>query len=550
MACDARRDGTAALSPVAAAGQGPAHDGPAASRPLTLPVVTTAPPGPAADAPEAAPAATLGTLDGVAFVVGIVIGIGIFRTPQVVAANSASGTTFMLLWLLGAVLMLIGALCYAELGASRPHAGGEYHFLARAWGQPVATLFAWARGTVIQTGAIATVAFVYGDYASELLPLGAWSTALHAAAAILVVTLVNVRGTRPGTRFQSPFTTLTLLALAAIAVAGLLTDPAEASAATDGGGAAAARPAGEAAAVAGDTGNGMAGAAGTDADGGASGANDAGSDSIGAGSDAGGAGEAAAAPSRPAASASLALIFVLLTYGGWNEAAYLSGELRDPRRSMWRVLVFAAGAIAAAYLIVNYAYLRALGQDGVSRSEVVAADVMRLAGGDAGAWLISLFVACAALSTLNATVFTGARVYYALGRDVPALRRFGAWSARGDTPVNALWLQAAIALVLVAFGSLARDGFTATVEYTAPVFWLFLLLVALSLFVLRWREPRRELPFRVPLYPLTPAVFVATCAWMLWSSLAYTGRGALLGVAVLALGLPLLWLAGRAPRPD
>lgn len=178
MACDARRDGSAALNAVAAADQGPAAPSPAVS-----PVVATATaPGPAADAHaataaaasarsqapgiagahetapavastrsqgpevadarEATPAATLRTLDGVAFVVGIVIGIGIFRTPQVVAANSASGTTFMLLWLLGAALMLVGALCYAELGASRPHTGGEYHFLARAWGQPVATLFA------------------------------------------------------------------------------------------------------------------------------------------------------------------------------------------------------------------------------------------------------------------------------------------------------------------------------------------------------------------------------------------------------------------------
>ncbi|MCU0760083.1 MAG: APC family permease [Steroidobacteraceae bacterium] len=451
---------------------------------------------------SATPAATLGTLDGIAFVVGIVVGIGIFRTPQVVAANAASGTAFMLLWLLGAALMLVGALCYAELGASRPHAGGEYHFLARAWGQPVATLFAWARGTVIQTGAIATVAFVYGDYATQLLPLGARGAALHAGLAILAVTAVNVRGTRPGSRFQSTLTVLTLLALAAVALAGFLVEPA----------------AGEAARSAGTLPAGTLPAA------------------------------AEAGAPRPEPSAGLALIFVLLTYGGWNEAAYLSGELRDPRRAMWRVLLFGTGAVAVAYLVVNLAYLRALGLEGASRSEVVAADLMRLAAGDAGARLISLFVAFAALSTLNATVFTGARVYYALGQDVPALRRFGTWSTRGETPTNALWLQAAIALALVAFGSLTRDGFTATVEYTAPVFWFFLLLVALSLFVFRWREPGRELPFRVPLYPLTPALFVATCAYMLWSSLAYTGRGALLGVAVLALGLPLLWHARRGRR--
>jgi len=446
--------------------------------------------------PSAAPRATLSTLDGIAFLIGIVVGIGIFRTPQVVAANASTGTEFMGLWLLGGLLTLVGALCYAELGAARPHAGGEYHYLASAYGAPLATLFAWARGTVIQTGAIATVAFVYGDYVAPWLPLGPHGTALHAALAIVAVTAVNVRGTPLGSRLQRLFTALTLLALAAVVAAGFWV-------------------AGAAAGVPGP-----------------------GPVPVPALAD-----MPATTPSGGAAG--LALIFVLLTYGGWNEAAYLSGEVRDVRRTLVRILVGGAVSVALVYGVVNLAYLQSLGLPAIRASDVVAADVMRLAAGDVGAGLISLFVACAALSTLNATVFTGARVYWALGQDVPALRRFGAWSARGETPANALLLQGAIALALVAYGSVARDGFQAMVEYTAPVFWLFLLLVALSLFVFRRREPARDLPFRVPLYPLTPALFVATCAWMLYSSLAYTGRGALLGLAVLALGLPLLWLRGR-----
>ena len=441
---------------------------------------------------SAAPQATLGTLDGIAFLVGIVVGIGIFRTPQVVAANAATDAQYMGLWLLGGLLTLVGALCYAELGAARPHAGGEYHYLAHAYGAPVATLFAWARGTVIQTGAIATVAFVYGDYVAPWLPLGPHGTALHAALAIVAVTAVNVRGTPLGSRLQRLFTALTLLALMTVVAAGFWVGSAAEAGATLGGPAPAATPSG--------------GAAG------------------------------------------LALIFVLLTYGGWNEAAYLSGEVRDVRRTLVRILVGGTAIVSLTYGLVNLAYLEGLGLASIRASDVVAADVMRLAAGEVGAGLISLFVACAALSTLNATVFTGARVYWALGQDVPALRRFGAWSARGETPANALLLQGAIALALVAYGSVARDGFQAMVEYTAPVFWLFLLLVALSLFVFRRREPARALPFRVPLYPLTPALFVATCAWMLYSSLAYTGRGALLGLGVLALGLPLLRMRGRT-RP-
>ena len=127
-----------------------------------------------------APRQTLSTWDGVAFIVGIVIGIGIFKTPSLVASNVGSETAFLGAWLLGGVVMLLGALCYAELGSAHPDAGGEYHYLSRAYGFPVGLLFGWARGTVIQTGAIAAVAFVYGEYAAVLMPLGPYGIAMHA----------------------------------------------------------------------------------------------------------------------------------------------------------------------------------------------------------------------------------------------------------------------------------------------------------------------------------------------------------------------------------
>jgi amino acid transporter len=133
-----------------------------------------------------------------------------------------------------------------------------------------------------------------------------------------------------------------------------------------------------------------------------------------------------------------------------------------------------------------------------------------------------------------------------LGRDLPLIRRLGVWDERGDNPANAFLLQGAIALVLVFFGALTRDGFSAMVDYTAPVFWFFLLLSALSLFVFRWREPATQRPFSVPLYPLTPAIFVGVCAYLLYSSLAYTGVGALFGIGVVALGAPLAFWSREA----
>jgi amino acid transporter len=212
---------------------------------------------------------------------------------------------------------------------------------------------------------------------------------------------------------------------------------------------------------------------------------------------------------------------------------------------MARVLIAGICVVTVIYLAVNLAFLRGLGLEGMARSEAVAADLMRSAFGDFGAGFISLLIAIAALSTMNATIITGARSTYALGRDYPVFGFLGSWKERASTPANAIWLQGAISLLLVFFGAYARTGFSVMVEYTAPVFWFFFFLVGVSIFVLRHKEPDVPRPFRVPFYPLTPALFCAVCLYMLWSSVTYTGRGALVGVAVLLIGLPVLYLARR-----
>lgn len=206
---------------------------------------------------------------------------------------------------------------------------------------------------------------------------------------------------------------------------------------------------------------------------------------------------------------------------------------------MLRVLLLGLGTITALYLLVNFAYVRVLGLEGMAASDAVAADVMRKAAGGAGAVFITAAVAVAALTSANATIITGARSTYALGRDVPQLGFLGQWNVTTGTPGNAVLAQGAIALLLVIAGAFARDGFRMAVEYSAPVFWFFFLLVGVALFVLRRRAPDVPRPFRVPLYPLTPLLFCAANAWLLWSSLAYTGWGALVGAGVLAAGVLL-----------
>jgi amino acid transporter len=252
----------------------------------------------------------------------------------------------------------------------------------------------------------------------------------------------------------------------------------------------------------------------------------------------------------------LAMVFVLLTYGGWNEAAYVSAELKDVRRDMVRALSLSIVVVTALYLFVVWAYWHGLGLQGMARSSAVAADLLGRAFGPAGATLISVLVAISTLTSINATMIVGARSNYAVGRDWPQLRVFALWDGERNTPGPALRIQCAFALLLVGLGAWLGGGFKSMVEFTAPVFWFFFLLAGLSLFVLRVREPAVERPFRVPLFPVVPIVFCASCAYMLWSSLSYVYNqelggfnAAWIGVAVLAVGLVALGLLRLPAQP-
>jgi amino acid transporter len=242
------------------------------------------------------------------------------------------------------------------------------------------------------------------------------------------------------------------------------------------------------------------------------------------------------------------MVFVLLTYGGWNDAAYLSAEIRDGQRNIVRSLMYGLMIIAVLYLLVSYSYLAGLGMPALAKSSAPAADLLGRAWGGAGAALISIIVGLAAITSANATILTGARTNYALGRDWSLFAWLARWDGSRNVPTNAMWVQAAISLALVGLGSYTRKGFETMVEYTAPVFWLFFFLTGMSLFVFRRWEAASTRPFRVPFYPFTPLIFCGMCIYMLYSSLAYTGAGAVVGVAVLAVGAVLVLFNPRSPR--
>jgi amino acid transporter len=437
-------------------------------------------------AARSGPRASLRDRDAVGIIVGIVIGAGIYRTPALVADVTGDAGWTLAMWLAGAVISFIGALCYAELASAYPHAGGDYHFLTRAFGRDVSFLYGWARATVINPGSIALLAFVFGDYLSRLVFLGAHSAAIWAALLVAALTLVNVASLRASTRTQNWLTIVEVSGVVAVCVAGIVVTPA-AQAATPW---FATMPA-----------PGMLG---------------------------------------------LALVFVLLTYGGWNEAAYISAELAGGRPAILRTLLASLLLIAALYVAANAALLHALGLTELARSKAAPADLVTRAFGTLAGDALSLFVAIATLTSINATMLVGARSNYAVGGDWPPLRMLAGWNESRGGPTQAFVLQSAIALALIAFGAGQKDGFEAMVEFTAPVFWGFLMLVGVALPILRQRDQATPRPFRVPLYPLTPIAFIAVCAFLLYSSITYAlSRSAIhISLIVMLVGM-VAWVVTR-----
>jgi len=434
----------------------------------------------------AAPRQTLSLPDACAMIVGLIVGAGIFGTPSIVAGAVGDTGTLMAVWVIGGVFSIIGALCYAELATAFPSPGGEYHFIQRAFGRSLAFLYGWARMTVIVAGSIAVFAYLFGDYMSRVIHLGEYSSAIWAAVVVVLLTWVNYRGIREGKATQNLFTTLEVAGLLLIVLAGLVFagPPAVAAPVAEGSG-----------------------------------------------------------PWYMGAGIGSAMIFVLFTYGGWNDAAYISAEVRNRERNMVRALLIAISLVALLYLLVNLAYLKGLGYDAMARSNAVAADLLKAVWGPTGEKLIAVMIAVAALTSVNGSMIVGARSNYALGRDWPLLGYLGRWHEASGSPRNAMLVQGAIALALVGLGAVQKSGFKALVEYSLPVFWGFFLLTGIALFVLRKKEPAAPRPFRVPLYPVLPALFVLMCGYLLYASLTYHKDNALVGLVVLAVGAVVLFFA-------
>ncbi len=427
--------------------------------------------------PTVAPRRQLTLFDSTSIIMGIIIGAAIYESSSRIAGNVRGLGGLVLAWLLGGVCSLVGALCYAELATTYPQVGGDYVYLTRAFGRPIGFFFAWTQLWVIRPGSIGAFAYVFAHYAWELMPIRceeSLTKLLYAAGSVIALTLINILGVREGKWTQNLLTTAKILGLAGIIVVGLTHAAPGAS-----------RPVVETAGV---TGRDMVSHFG------------------------------------------LAMIFVLFAYGGWNEMAYVAAEVRDPRRNISRALILGTIGVTAIYLLVTLAFVHALGlgrglpqphPEGLRGAENAASGVLQLGLGHRGRELISLLICISALGGTNGMIFTGSRIYYAMGRDHRLYAWLGRWSRRFGTPVISLLVQGAITLGLIIGFGLAASGFDRMVKFTSPPFWAFLVLVGLSVFVLRFRDAGLTRSYRVPGYPLTPALFCLYSAYMVYASLDY-----------------------------
>ncbi len=443
-----------------------------------------------ADSPSApGPRRHLGVGQATILALGMIMTTDTLKTAPTVAL-SIGHWHFYGMWVLGGLLSMIGAMCYVEMATAFPDAGGDYSFLRRAYGTEIGLLFAWSRFSIMHTGWIALMAFMFADYFGALVPIGHLGETLFAIGAVVALVALNLAHVRLGFLTQAGLVTLVTLGFASVvaAVAKLwLTGELPAAA-----------PVVE-----------------------------------------------SAAPSL--GNLSVALIYIFLAYGGWSDAATLSAEIRNDRRGMLVTIIGSIGLLMLIYLALNGAMITGLGVDGLAQSTAPAADLLARAFGKIGETLIVLVVGVSAIASINSTLIVGARTTYAAACDVPRLARLGQWDDARGIPARAVLAEGAVAVLLIIVGSFAGSGFNAMVDYMTPVYWFFMMLSIAALMILRRRFPDAERPIRIPFYPLAPVLFFGISAYMFVSGLQELGIGALFGAGVMLAGLVVVAVLLRLP---
>lgn len=426
---------------------------------------------------------TLGLRDLILLTIGSVIGSGIFLVPGAVL-RQVDGFILpaMLVWLVGGVLSLLGALTYGELGAMKPAAGGLYVYIRDCFGRFPAFLFGWTLFFVISSGAVATLAVAFSAYLGELVPMTPGLAKVIAVLMIAVVTLVNVFGTRTSADLQNWTTATKVIGILLMSVVLLW---------------------------------------------------------LGRGFQ--GSGPALWSTQYSGSLASgfgLAMIGVLWAYEGWQFVTYSAGEVTNAKRNLPLGLVIGTAALIGIYLIANFGYLAAVGATGVANSDRLAATAVSTIVSPTAAKLVAIMILISIFSAANGIMLTSPRVYYAMARDRLFFHRLAEVHPRFRTPAFAIIAGAVWSAILALSGT-----FEQLLTYVVFIGWIFYALAAASIFVYRRRWPEAVRPYRVPGYPLTPLLFIAAAAALAVNTIATQPARAGIGLGIVLLGAPayLIW---------
>jgi len=426
----------------------------------------------------------LGPFDAAAIVISNVIGGGIFFVPIIVAQMVPNPGAMLGVWLLGGVLSFAGAMAYAELASVRPHAGGEYVYLRDAFGPLAAFLTGWTSFIAGFSGAIAASSVALADYVGRFVPAAASHRSAVAILAIVVLTAIHVRGLGPGRLVQNFLAGVKIAAIVLIVALGFTIGHGDAANLSAGG------------------------------------------------------------PIAPLPWL-LALVPVMFSYSGWNAAAYVAEEVRDPGRNVPLALALGTIAVVLLYLALNALYVVALPMPAIAAlgdgrlMDTVAEHLFGFAAGN----LLALFTIVSLGASISAMILAGPRVYFAMARDGIFVRAAGRVHPRFHTPAAAIVAQAMWSSVLVLSGTLSQ-----LVTYTGFAVVLFSAIAVAALFVLRRRDPVAARPFSATGYPWAPAIYVVASAVIVANAFWRSPGTTLAGLALIAAGMPVYYAFRRVPR--
>jgi len=430
---------------------------------------------------------TLNLRDLSLLTVGAVIGSGIFIVPAAVlqAVGGMAGPA-LLVWMVAGVLSLMGGLSYGEMGAMRPEAGGIYVYIRECFGPLPAFLYGWALFFVIGSGTVATLAVAFSRYLGVFVPMTPMLARLVAVVVILVTTVINVRGTRGSADVQNLTTWIKVFSIVGLSCVLLALGH-----------------------------HGL--------------------------SEPGAALWPAAFNHSLATGFGLAMVSVLWAYEGWSYTSMSAGEAVDPQRTLPRAYLFGIGTLISVYMLANIAYLVALGPLQAAHSPSIAAAAIGAVVGPRAAALVAIMAMISIYGAAHSTVLTAPRVYFAMARDGLFFKKLGEVHPRFKTPAFAILAGSAWTMVLAVTGT-----FEQLLTYVVFAAWIFYGLGAACVLVYRRREPEAVRPYRVPGYPWTPLLFIASAAVIVINTLVAKPANAGIGLGLVALGVPVYLFWQRA----